>query len=427
MPPHVAVVGGGVAGIAAALRLAERGVRVTLLERTNRLGGRAGSFRDGSLDESIDNCQHVALGCCDQYLDLLADLGVADSMQWTSSFHFIEADGKTSTLPIPPWPSPLHGLPLLARAGFLSIGERASIARALAGVRLTGGDKWVGRSFASWLEAKRQPEHAIERFWTPIIVSACNARPKDCDAAAALKVFRDGFLRSHGDARMGVPSVPLSDLYVSTGERLAAADGKLWLGATVSGVEPGRVLLRSKEALSVDAVVLATPLGVTADLLDASSIAGSGVVENLRRIRHSPIVAVHAEFEESVSDLPHAVLLDAPFDWVFLKDAGRRVHAVASAADGLVGKPGEDLIGALTHEIGRRFGVDAPPVWSRVVKERRATFLVEPGVGELRPRVDELAPEVWIAGDYTDTGWPATMEGATRSGRLAAEGVLGRL
>ncbi len=421
------MVGGGVAGIAAALRLAERGVRAMLLERSNRLGGRAGSFRDASIDETIDNCQHVALGCCDQYLDLLAELGVADAMQWTSAFHYIDKAGQTTTLPIPRWPSPFHGLPLLVRARFLPSVDRLTIAIALSGLMVGAGAGWSGRSFSEWLRARRQSHRAIERFWTPIVVSACNARPEDCDAAAAFKVFRDGFLRSASAARMGVPRVPLSELYAATHERLAAADGEVRLGASVSGIELDRVTLRSGETLDADAVILATPFNATADLLEASSIDAAGVVAGLRHLRHSPIVAVHASFEEPVSHLPHAVLLDAPFDWLFFKDGGRRVHAVASAADGLVDRSGDDLIAELTREIKRRFGVRADPTWARVIKERRATFLVEPGVDAHRPRTDALAPRVWLAGDFTATGWPATMEGATRSGRDAAERVLRHL
>ncbi|MEL6497901.1 MAG: hydroxysqualene dehydroxylase HpnE [Planctomycetota bacterium] len=424
MAGRVTVVGGGIAGIAASLRLAEAGIRVTLVERSNRLGGRAGSFRDGSLEESIDNCQHVALGCCSEYLGLLATLGVADRLAWTSSFHYVEEDGRTSTLPIPAWPSPLHGLPLLARAGFLTIGERFGIARALLSARIKRGGRWSGASFRDWLAANGQSQRSVERFWAPIIVSACNARPEDCDATSALKVFQDGFLRSHRDAKMAVPTVPLSDLYQATDALLARVGGEVRLGTAAREISRDSVTLRTGETIDADAVVLATPLSVTADLLDSSPIAASDVVRDLRSIRFSPIVAVHAEYESSVSDLPHVVLLGAPFDWLFFKDGGRRVHAVASAADGLAGRSGDDLIAEFSSHIRDRFGVTAEPVWARVVKERRATFLVEPGVDALRPSEDALAPDVWIAGDFTATGWPATMEGATRSGRSAAEGVV---
>jgi squalene-associated FAD-dependent desaturase len=424
MAEHVVVVGGGVAGIAASLRLAKRGVRVTLLERSNRLGGRAGSFRDATIDESIDNCQHVALGCCDQYLDLLDELGMGDALEWTSEFHYIEPDGRRSSLPIPDLPSPFHGLPLLLKAGFLSLRERFAIARALAGVKLGGGAGWSGRSFAAWLDHARQPERAVERFWTPIVVSACNARPADCDAAAAIKVFRDGFLKSAAAARMGVPRVPLAELYAATPDLLAAVDGGVRLSAAVEAVEPNAVTLRDGERIDADAIVLATPCTAAASLLDASPVDAASLVANLRRLRHSTIVAVHAEFARPVTDLPHAVLLEAPFDWLFFKDHGRRVHAVASAAGPLAERVADDLIAELTAELGSRFGVDAEPTWSRVVKERRATFLVEPGVDAWRPKGDELGPAIWIAGDYTATGWPATMEGAARSGRAAAESVL---
>lgn len=421
-PSRVVVVGGGVAGIAAAVHLANQGTRVTLLERSNRLGGRAGSFKDPGLDEDIDNCQHVALGCCDQYLDLLAELGVAGSLEWTSAFHYIERGGRASTLTIPAWPRPFHGLPLLARARFLGVGDRLSIARALAGLLRRPSPAWSGRSFAAWLDSRGQPASAIERFWTPIVVSACNARPDRCDAAAAIKVFREGFLRSHADARMGVPRVPLSELYAGTHAILERAGGDVRLGAHVAAIDPDGAALRSGARVDADAVVLATPFAATADLLDASPIEAESVTRGLRRLRYSPIVAVHAEFDRPVCDLPHAVLLDADFDWLFFKAEGRRIHAVASAADRLTDRSAEDLIDSLVRELRDRFGVEEPPTWARAIKERRATFLVEPGCEAWRPAPDELAPHVWLAGDFTATGWPATMEGATRSGR-----VVGRM
>ena len=427
MPRRVIVVGGGVAGIAAALRLASQGVAVTLLERANRLGGRAGSFHDQALGEPIDNCQHVALGCCSHYLDLLTQLGVERSLAWSSGFTYVEPDGRQCTLPIPAWPAPLHGLPLLARARFLTIGDRLAVALAMARLSVQKQRRWTGRSFAAWLRARRQPARAIERFWTPIVVSACNARPEDCEAGAAIKVFRDGFLRSHADARMGVPTLPLAELYAKTPDRLAEAGGEVRLGAHAVGVEPRAVTLRSGERLEADAIVLATPFNITADLLDESSIEGDAIVARLRSLKHSPIVAVHLVFDEPVTDLPHAVLLDAEFDWLFFKDGGRRVHAVASAADSLADRPGDALVESVMREMRSRFGVCAEPAWARAIKERRATFLVEPGSDANRPGVDALAPEVWLAGDFTATGWPATMEGATRSGRAAADAVLGHL
>ncbi len=427
MTRRVAIVGGGVAGIAAALRLTDEGIHVTLLERSNRLGGRAGSFEDTTLDEAIDNCQHVALGCCTAYLGLLDRLGVSDHIAWTSAFHYIEPDGGRSTLPIPAWPAPLHGLPLLAKARFLGVPDRLAIARAMASLVRTDASRWAGRSFADWLGQRRQPERAVRRFWTPIVVSACNARPEACDAPAAIKVFRDGFLASHRDARMGVPTVPLASLYERTGEILREQGGELRLSAHVTGVESDGVTLRSGEVLDAEAVVLATPFNATTDLLEASSIDAGTLPERLRGLRHSPIVAVHLEYAQPVSDLPHAVLLESEFDWLFFKQGGRRVHAVASAADALVERPGEELVGSVVRDIRERFRVDAEPTWARAIKERRATFLVEPGVERLRPRVDEFAPGFWVAGDYTASGWPATMEGAARSGVSAAESVIDHL
>ncbi|MEO1583107.1 MAG: hydroxysqualene dehydroxylase HpnE [Planctomycetota bacterium] len=423
---HVAVIGGGIAGIAASLRLAASGARVSLYERSNRLGGRAGSFDDPSLDEPIDNCQHVALGCCPAYLGLLSELGVADSLAWTGSYTYIDGDGKRFHLPIPRWPAPLHGLPLLVKAGFLSIGERLGIARAMRTIGSTDRETHRGTSFAAWLNAQGQSDRATRRFWGPIVVSACNATPETCDAASALHVFQDGFLRSASDARMAVPTVPLRTLYDSVPDGLAHAGGEVRFGAHITGLTEGGALLRTGDAIKADAVILALPFHAAAGLIETIGEKGRRVAADLRSLKHSPIVAVHAEFERPVTSLPHAVLLDADFDWIFLKDNGRRVHAVASAADGLVDRSADELVTGLVDEIARRFGPNRV-TWARAVKERRATFLVEPGFDDRRPACDALAPRHWLAGDYTQTGWPATMEGATRSGQAAADAVIGHL
>ncbi|MEL7484711.1 MAG: FAD-dependent oxidoreductase, partial [Planctomycetota bacterium] len=233
----------------------------------------------------------------------------------------------------------------------------------------------------------------------------------------------DGFLASAQVARMGVPKVPLAQLYSRVPELLEALGGSVRLTAQVESIEPNRVTLRSGEIVDADAVILATPFAATADLLESSQIDAGAVVAGLRSLRHSPIVAVHAEFDRPVSPLPHAVMLEADFDWLFFKDAGRRVHAVVSAADALTNRSSDELVASLVDLLRDRFGTDTSPTWARAIKERRATFLVEPGSDAHRPAVDALAPSVWLAGDFTQTGWPATMEGATRSGRSAADAV----
>jgi zeta-carotene desaturase len=421
-----AVCGGGIAGIAAAVRLADAGKSVVLIEQAGRLGGRAGSFDDPALGEPIDNCQHVVLGCCSAYLALLERLGVSDAIDWSSGFHFIEPDGRRSTLPILPLPAPLHGVLFLPRARFLAIRDRLSVASGLAAMLRFDAKRWRGRSFSAWLEAHAQPAAAVERFWAPIVISACNARPESCDAAVAAMVFRDGFLASSRAPRMGVPRVPLRDLYNAVPGILARAGGEVRLTARVERAGTHAVHLRSGEPIRADRVILALPHLAAADLIERSGLDPGGVAASLRRLRVSPIVGAHLHFDSPVSDLPHAVMLDAQIDWLFFKDGGRRVHAVASAADALVDAAPEAIIDRVTGLLRERMGLgETRPTWARVVKERRATFLPEPGAEAHRPATAALG-EVLLAGDSVATGWPATMEGAARSGNLAAEALLSR-
>lgn len=421
------VCGAGVAGIAAAVRLADAGKSVVLIEQADRLGGRAGSFDDPALGEPIDNCQHVVLGCCAAYLALLERLGASDAVVWSSAYHFIEPDGRRSTLPILPFPAPLHGSLFLSRARFLSWRDRVSVASGLAAMLRFNAHRWRGAPFSAWLAAHRQSAVSVARFWAPIVVSACNARPESCDTAVAAKVFREGFLASAQAPRMGVPRVPLRELYASVPAILERSRGIVRLGARVDRVEPSAVHLRSGETIRADRVILALPHLAAADLIERCWLDPGGVAASMRRLRVSPIVGAHLRFDDPVSDLPHAVLLDAEIDWLFFKEGGRRVHAVASAAQGLIDRDPAEILGMVTDELRRRFGLggSVAPTWARVVKERRATFLPEPGADDHRPTTTALGG-VLLAGDYVATGWPATMEGAVRSGNLAAGALLGR-
>lgn len=424
-----AVVGGGIAGLAAALHLADAGYRPIVFETRKKLGGRATSFADVRTGETLDNCQHVALGCCVNYLALLRRLGVESLLEWTDELHFVEAGGRVSTIRPGPTPAPGHFTLSFLRASFLTFGEKAAVARAMAAILRTERDH--AGTFLDWLRARGQPERAIARFWSPVIVSACNVDVDRAAASSALKVFRDGFLARRDASRMAVAGVPLVRLYDPAFEAVRAAGGEVRLGASVESLDARSVVLASGETVRADVVICAAPPERACRLVGEQIRRADDRFERMERIPHSPILGAHLEFDRPITDLPHATLVERPVQWLFSKgrteSGGQRLHAVVSAADAWV--PLEE------EEIGRRVLEDvracfpraggASLVRIRAVKEKRATFAPTPEAEALRPGA--AGPSgVILAGDATRTGWPATMEGAARSGAIAAAVALGR-
>lgn len=422
------VAGGGIAGIAAALRLAEHGVAVTLLETRKKLGGRATSFTDVRTGLTLDNCQHVVLGCCTSYLDLLARLEVDDRIRWDREQYWLEPGGRCSVIRASEFfAAPLHFGPATLRASFLSKAELLALARAGPAIIRADRAKLVGETFAAFLARHGQPARLIERFWAPVVISACNLMCERVSAASALHVFQDGFFANPRAADIGISTVPLVDLYDRAETAIEAAGGAVRLGASVDRLDARSVALGSGEVLRADAVVCALPCERAAVAIDPGLLPGDPRLGDLARIGHSPILGVHCTFDEPVLDTPHAVLVGAATQWLFRKDdAGRQVHAVISAADAWM-----DLSEA---QIAERVAADIKAYCPRAeravmrscrpVKEKRATFAATPEVEPIRPATTGPSGVI-LAGDYTRTGWPATMEGATRSGYAAAAAVLG--
>ncbi len=441
-PKHVVIVGAGIAGIACAVRLAEHGVRVTLLETRKKLGGRATSYLDSRSGHVLDNCQHVVLGCCTNYLDLLARLSADHLIDWSSTQYWLEplahARGtlqpRVSLIRPSPLPTPGHYGVSFLRAKFLSLREALAIASACMSMMRADRREYEGITFGRYLASLDQPERAVRRFWEPVIVSACNLPVSRVSAAAAMHVFQEGFLASRRGSLIGVPKVPLVELYAGLERQLCTAGGEVLLGvsAEAGGVEARRVRASQGRIFDADAVVCAVPVERVPRLVSPEIAAGDPRIEPLSRFTHSPILGVHIEFDRPVLEYPHAVLVDRPTQWLFRKDAGegggKRLHAVISAAD-------DDGWNGLNEEqVGERVladlracipaACDAQVVSLRSVREKLATFAPLPGVEALRPNVTGPSG-LYLAGDYTRTGWPATMEGAARSGYAAAAAVLG--
>ena len=428
-PGRVLVLGGGLAGIAAALRLAERRVPVTLLETRKRLGGRATSFVDPRTGETIDNCQHIAMGCCTNYIDLMRRLGGLGLMRWDREQTWLEPGGRRSTIRPAPLPAPAQFSPSFAAARFLPAGSKQRVARALLSLARVRRRDWTGRTFGDWLDARGQREPERARFWDPVVISACNLAPAQTDAPVAIKVFQEGFLASARAASIGVATVPLVRLYDPAERAVREGGGTVELGASVTRFDERSATLSDGRTLEADRVICTLPWERAAKAADPGVAASDPRFAGLDALGHSPILGVHLVFDRPVLDVPHAVLVDAGTQWVFRKDAaGRRLHAVISAADDWMGLDEPAIVERVVKDLADRLPAARRAVVEsfRAVKEKRATFAATPR-GE-RARPGQLPSEpggVLLAGCYTQTGWPATMEGAVRSGYMAAAGALG--
>jgi squalene-associated FAD-dependent desaturase len=426
--PHVVVVGGGLAGLAAAAALSSTDVRVTVLEARRRVGGRAASFEDPVAGGLVDACQHVAMGCCTNFLDLCRQAGLSDALRRDRTLWFIGADGDRAACT----PSTL----LLGMRHF-SFAEKLSLGIGMLKLARyrepAGGEPGETRSTAlEWLQSAGQPERVIRLFWQPVLESALGESIALVSTAAARKVAVDAFLAHRDAADMFVPTEPLGTLF---GDRLVA-----WLrnrgvtveeGRSVTAIErdaAGRAtaVLCGDARTPCDAVIIALPwrqaARVAPDLVPAAD----------ERFAGSPITAVHFWFDRDCIDLPHAVLVGRVSQWVFRPDAaeGRQpgyCQVVISASRGLLGGDREKLVAAVVAELRETFPAARAAVLvdARVVTDPTAVLSVRPGVDAFRPAAVTAVPNIFLAGDWTATGWPSTMEGAVRSGRLAA-GATGR-
>jgi squalene-associated FAD-dependent desaturase len=421
------VIGGGLAGLAAAAALGDAGFQVDLYEARSFLGGRATSYAlpadAGETAEVIDNCQHVLLRCCVNLMDFYRRLGVSDRIKFYRQFYFIEPGGRTSTLGAGRLPAPLHFAESFWKLRFLALGDKVAIARALLAIRRehAGRGDLDRITMLEWLREKRQTAPAIRRFWNQVLVSAIN---EDLDSMAAMHgfhVFWLGFLARSNSYEMGIPGVPLAELYGSDAWK-RIGNVRLHLRAPVERaiVENGsiRAMVVQGEERSADYFISALPFERMPAMFPQLGL-------TLDRFEHSPITGIHLWFDRSVTQLPHATLLDRTVQWMFNKSGGKYLQIVVSASRGLVDLSRNDVIALAVRELAEFFPRvrDAKLEKAHVVKEVRATFSPRPGIEAIRPAAATKIPNLFLAGDWTHSGWPATMEGAVRSGYIAAEAV----
>ncbi|MER7743568.1 hydroxysqualene dehydroxylase HpnE [Streptomyces sp. NPDC096538] len=445
VPPgrHAVVVGGGLAGTTAALALADAGVRVTLLEGRPRLGGLAFSFRRGEL--TVDNGQHVYLRCCTAYRWFLDRIGGADlaPLQDRLDVPVVDADRpegrRLGRLRRDPLPVPLHLGRSLAAYPHLSLADRARVGRAalaLKGLDLTD-PALDDEDFGSWLAAHGQSPRAVEALWDLVGVATLNAVAGDSSLALAAMVFKTGLLSDPGAADIGWARVPLGDLHDRLArEALDAAGVRTEVRTRVTSVhteaDGSWTVGTPGETIHADAVVLAVPQREAHDLLPAGALDHP---ERLLGIGTAPILNVHVVYDRKVLARPFFAALGTPVQWVFDRtDAsglrrGQYLALSQSVAQDDIDAPVAALRERYLPELERLLPHtrDARVEDFFVTRERTATFAPAPGVGRLRPGARTKAPGLYLAGAWTATGWPATMESAVRSGVGAADAALGAL
>jgi squalene-associated FAD-dependent desaturase len=422
--PRVAVIGGGLAGIASAAALGSAGFTVEIHEARNFLGGRATSWPAGGEDaEVIDNCQHVLLRCCVNLLDLYRRLGVEDKIRFHREFHFVEPGGRASVLKRGILPAPAHFFGSFLKLKFLSAADKIAIARAVNAIpRERRARTDLDRiSMLDWLREKRQTEAAIERYWRQVLVSAVNEELDRMAAAHGFQVFWLGMIACADSYQMGIPDVPLRELY---DEHSLARAGQITIQrrAAVTSIETGNGAVNAIHTgagrTEADFYVSSLPFERLQPLLPDLPI-------EWRAFEHSPITGIHLWFDRPVTNLPHATLLDRTIQWMFNKSEGRYIQAVVSASRSLVEMPRNEIIDLAVRELAEFFPAirEARLEKAQVIKEVRATFSARPGLEDLRPSSATPLRNFFLAGDWTRSGWPATMEGAVRSGYIAAEAV----
>ncbi len=441
-PRTALVAGGGLAGIAAACRLAGAGVRVTLIEKRPFLGGRVYSSEDRGTGAEADNGQHVFLGCCTEYMRFLKELGVYHQvhLQKRLRVRVIDKVRGESVLRSGDLPPPLHLLPSLLRFRSLSPREKVLAIRALAALRSVTRPQrreLDGVTFGEWLREHRQTGNAIRSLWDLIVRPTLNDDASRVSADLALMVFQEGFLRSRDGANVGWAKVSLNALLSDASRRyIEERGGEVLTGVAVEGIqtEGGRVSGVAVESrlVTADAYVVAVPPDRLISLLPLP-LRIDPFFARAGRITSSPIVNVHLWYDRPVWDGGFAAFLNSPLQWVFNKSRlwgiegpSQYLDISLSGAHEFADLPGQEIIGMFVKELAAMFPAARGATVARalVIRQPQATFAPVPGIAALRPPQRTPVAGLFLAGDWTDTGWPATMESAVRSGVLAADAVL---
>jgi len=436
----VIIIGGGLAGLSCAVALAEEGFRVCLLEKRPHLGGRATSFiLPGG--EEIDNCQHVTMGCCTNLADFYRRVGAESQIRTYPRLFFLDARGRRGVIEAAGFPPPLHLAPSFALFPSLTTADKRAISRAMFHIAWNSGRPpgVKGVSMQEWLARQRQTPAAVERFWRTVLVSALNEELDRTDAFYGVDVFWKAFLANRRGFEVGIPVVPLAELYDGCREPILKRGGEVRTRAGVASVrlvgeKATGVTLEDGAEMPADYVVSAVPHAAFLDLMPAVHIEREPAFAGVRHLEVSPITGVHLWFDRPLMQEPFLTLLDRTTQWVFNKtrlsglpaNGAQYLQLVISASYDLVPISRQEIIALCLRELQEALPAsrEAHLEKATVIKEVAATFSPRPGCDRWRPTQGTALKNFFLAGDWTRTGWPATMEGAVRSGYLAAEAIL---
>jgi zeta-carotene desaturase len=443
---EVLILGAGLSGLSAAVALSGAGVKTALLERKPYVGGRAYSYPHPALDEVIDS-QHVLLGCCTNLIDLCKLSGADKHIRWYDDITFLEPSTpshptRTTTLGPSGLPAPFHSSLSFWRAPMLTLADKLRIAIGLLDF-MRGYPHTDEEPFSTWLTRTKQTERAILHFWEPVIVGALNDVFDRCSTRYAGQVFHESFLKSAEGGRLGIPTQPLSEFYAAVALFAKRQGTTLHLRASIDRIEHTsqdlwQAIASDGTIYTAPKLLLALPFEQTEKLLKTlpeDAPQRRSILPAMQHFVHAPITTIHLWFDREITQLDHAALLDTRIQWVFNKSRIRRdepgadttgqyLELVISASFAELHATREQIITAALAELERFFPAvrNAKILKSGILKEARATFSVLPGLDAHRPHAD-AGDGLFLAGDWTQTGWPSTMEGAVRSGRLAAEAI----
>ena len=438
--PRVAVIGGGLAGIAAACDLAVAGREVVLIERRRFLGGRAFSFPEPETGQEIDNGQHVFLGCCRAYIGLLERLKVTGNTHLAPRLEIpiFDREGRRGQLRGSRLPAPLHLVPSLLTYRHLAWLDRLRVLYGGVCIQLT--DRRRDRvaleqeTFADWLRRRGQSEAAIANFWNLIILPTLNDDISEVSAEMGLMVFQEGVFASRDSACIGYAKVGLSQLVSEAASTfLADHGGQVLLGTAVRSIRVENdnitAVETSRGVVNADAYIAALPPAALVQLLPPGLAAGD-FFSRAGRIEHAPIVALHVWYDRPVMEDALACVTDSRLQWIFNKtrmqgesaEGGQYICVSISGAWEYASNPRHEIEADLLRELARVFPRARRATVKRalVIKQPHATFRCLPGTDENRLPAKTPVSNLLLAGEWVRTGWPGTMEGAVRSGQIAA-------
>ena len=434
------VIGGGLAGLSSAVVLAEAGFAVRLLEKRPHLGGRATSYVLPT-GEHVDNCQHVTMGCCTNLDDFYRRVGSAGMIRYYDRLFFQDVRGRRGVIEASSLSAPFHLAPSFLLFPSLTWADKTAVARAMLAIVKSQGSPpdSRGTTMLEWLKRHGQTPGAIERFWRVVLVSALDEQLDRTDARYGVDVFWKAFLANRRGFEVGIPSVPLGQLYEGCRAAIEKRGGEVRTRVGVqeihtSGDEVTELLMEDGSTLTADIYVSAVPHDALLGLLPLSFIKRDETIAGLHNLRTSPITGIHLWFDRPVMSEPFLTLLDHTTQWIFNKTLlygdgqgnGQYLQLVVSASYDLVARSRQEIIGLCRRELANVLPAtrDAALVRATVIKEVGATFSPAPDSDRWRLPQRTNLRNLFLAGDWTRTGWPATMEGAVRSGYLAAEAIL---